>query len=96
MSAYGVDEICWRVVHDAEFLTAMCSDPAVAVASADLTAEERAALLAGEVGRLYELGGHPFMLQQLANNGVLGLTPERYSERMRAVAPVDPLLRPGY
>jgi hypothetical protein len=84
VSAYAVDEICWRVLHDRAFRDAMRRDPAQAIARCELSHDERAALLGGEVGRLYRLGAHPFLLRYLAIYEIGGLTAERYSERMRA------------
>jgi hypothetical protein len=96
MSAYAVDTVCWRILHDREFRETVRSDPADALEEFDLSPEERAALIGGEVGRLFELGAHPFLLRYLAIYGVAGLDVERYSERMRAAAAADVGMRPGY
>ena len=47
--------------------------------------EERAALLAGDVGALYRMGANAFLMGYLARYRIFGLDPATYSERMRAV-----------
>jgi hypothetical protein len=46
--------------------------------------QEREALLAGDVARLWEMGVHPFLLSFLTRYEICGLTAEVYSERIRA------------
>jgi hypothetical protein len=48
-----------------------------------LANEEREALLAGDVARMFEMGVHPFLLSFLTRYELLGLTTEVYSERIR-------------
>jgi len=84
MSAYEINKLCWRAVHDPAFREALKRDPETATAPLPLSAEERAALLAGEVGRLYELGVNGFLLSHLTRFQLFGLTVPLYSERMRA------------
>src|SRR5579884_449391 len=85
MSIYEVDKICYRVQHDPAFRERMRADPACAIADAELTAEERAALLAGDVARLHQLGAHDYLLGHLQRYQLLGLTRESYQERMKAL-----------
>lgn len=47
--------------------------------------QERAALLAGDVGTLYRMGANAFLMGYLARYRIFGLDPASYSERMRAV-----------
>jgi|SRR6516225_7704824 hypothetical protein len=49
------------------------------------SAEERAALLAGDVGTLYRMGANAFLMGYFARYRIFGLDPASYSERMRAV-----------
>ena len=56
MSVYAVNYLCREVLRDHAFRAAMKADPAAAFAKHDLTEEERQALLAGDVARLYRLG----------------------------------------
>jgi hypothetical protein len=83
MSIYSVHKVCHRVVHDPGFRERMREDPAKALADFRLTDEEREALLRGDVGRLYRLGAHAYLLGHLLRFQLLGLTPEVYARRIR-------------
>ena len=85
VSAYHVNKICHRVLHDRAFREAMRVDPGAAIHNLPLTNEERALLLAGDVAGLYKLGALPFLLQHLARFEVLGLNLLVYNERMISV-----------
>jgi hypothetical protein len=85
MSVYQVDKVCWRTQHDEAFRQRLAEDPAGALAALPLTAEEREALLAGNVARLYQLGAHPYLLGHLPRYGLLGLTRESYGRQMKAL-----------
>lgn len=93
MSIFEVNRLCRDLMHDHDFRAAMKSDAVAALAGRDLTEEERAALLAGDVGRLYRMGANAFLMGYLPRFEVCGLNVENYNERMRAV-PVDELGRP--
>jgi hypothetical protein len=83
MSIYQLNKLCHRTLRDLEFRTAMKRDPETAIAEFNLTVQERAALLAGDVARLFEMGVHPFLLSFLTRYELFGLTTEVYSERIR-------------
>ena len=85
MSVYQVDKVCWRAQHDTAFREQLAQDATRALADLPLTAEEREALLAGNVARLYELGAHPYLLGHLPRFGLLGLTRESYGRQMKAL-----------
>jgi Aromatic-ring-opening dioxygenase LigAB, LigA subunit len=84
MSVYQLNKLCHRMLRDLDFRAAMQRDPAAAIAAYDLTNEERAALLAGDVARMFEMGVHPFLLSFLTRYEIVGLTGPLYSERIRA------------
>jgi hypothetical protein len=86
MSIYNVNYICRELLRDHAFRAAMKSDPEQALAGYDLTADERKALLAGDVATLYRLGVNSFLMGYLARFEVLGLKLESYNERIRAAA----------
>lgn len=86
MSIYAVNRMCHQLMHDKNWRWAMQTDPERAVATLDLTEEEREAVLAGDVGKLYLMGANAFLLGYLTRFGVLGLSLPVYNERMRAVA----------
>ena len=84
MSVFALNKICHRTLRDLDFRAAMQRDPAGATAEYSLTPQEREALLAGDVARLYEMGVHPFILSFLTRYEICGLTADVYSERIRA------------
>lgn len=93
MSIFAVNYLCREVLRDHAFRAAMKSDPAAALAPLDLSADERRALLAGDVGALFRMGVNAFLMGYLARFEVCGLNVEIYNQRMRAV-PVDELGQP--
>ena len=86
MSVYAVNHLCREILRDHAFRAAMKADPAAAVTRYDLTDEERAALLAGDVARLYRLGVNAFLMGYLPRFEVCGLTLPIYNERIRTCA----------
>ncbi|ADZ69538.1 hypothetical protein [Polymorphum gilvum] len=90
MSIYAVNRMCHNLMHDKNFRYAMQNYPEQVVAGLDLTEEERAAVLAGDVGTLYLLGANAFLLGYLTRFEVLGLTLPVYNARMRAVDGMTP------
>lgn len=82
MSIYAVHKIAWKIAKDPDFRDHMKRDPKGAIADYRLTDEERQALLAGDVGRLAQMGAHGYLLGHLARNEVLGLTMRNYVQRI--------------
>jgi hypothetical protein len=85
MSVYQVEKLCWRALHEPEFLDALRRNSKATLASLPFTDEERDLLLRGEVGRLYELGTHPYLLSHISRLQLFGVTQESYREKMRAL-----------
>jgi len=83
MSVYAINKLCHDALHDLDFRAAVKRDPAAAIASHDLSDDERKALLDGDVVRLYQWGCHPFLLAYLTRWDLFGLTPKLYNERIR-------------
>jgi hypothetical protein len=83
MSVYAIDKLCRDALHDLAFRDALKRDPAAAIASRDLSDDERNALLDGDVVRLYEWGCHPFLLAYLTRWEIFGLTQAIYNQRIR-------------
>lgn len=90
MSIYAVNRMCHQLMHDKNHRYAMQNFPEQVITGLDLTDEEREAVLAGEVGKLFMLGANAFLLGYLTRFEVLGLTLPVYNERMRAVAGKTP------
>ncbi|PYN95853.1 MAG: hypothetical protein DMD91_23510 [Candidatus Rokuibacteriota bacterium] len=82
MSIYYVHKIAQQVAKDPEFRERLKRDPEKAIAGYRLTDEERRALLAGDVGRLAQMGAHGYLLGHFARNEVLGLHMRNYSQRI--------------
>jgi hypothetical protein len=85
MSIFTVNHLCREILRDHAFRAAMKADPAKALAPLDLSDEERSALLAGDVGKLFRMGANAFLMAYMARFEVCGLNVETYNERMRAV-----------
>jgi len=86
MSVLAVNRLCRELLRDHEFRAAMRSDPASALGRYELTAQERGALLAGDVATLYRLGVNAFLMGYLARFEVCGLNLETYNSRIRSAA----------
>jgi hypothetical protein len=86
MSAYAVNKLCRDVLRDHDFRARMKADPAAALAAGkyDLTAEEKRALLAGDVVTLHNLGVNDFMMGYLARFGSCGLSVPSFNEKIRS------------
>ena len=82
MSVYSIHKIAQLVRKDAEFRERLRTDPVTVIGGFRLTDEERRALLAGDVGRLAQMGAHGYLLGSLGQHNVLGLTPDTYVQRI--------------
>jgi hypothetical protein len=82
MSSYQVNKICRLVLHDKSFRASILAEPEAAIGNFELTDEERAALLKGDVLRLYKSGASSFLLLILPRYGIFGLDFDVYNERM--------------
>jgi len=82
MSIYAVHKIAHQVRKDPTFCERMRQDPVAAIGDFPLTDQERRAILAGDVGRLAELGVHGYLLGAFAQQQVVGLTMGNYVQRI--------------
>ena len=87
MSVFAVNHMCRELLRDHTFRAAMKADPRAAMQSLNLTAEERNAVLAGDVAKLYRMGVNSFLMGYLCRFEVCGLTLDVYNERIRSAAP---------
>ena len=83
MSVYAVNKLCRDALRDLAFREALKRDAVGAISPLELSADERSALLYGDVARLFEWGCHPFLLAYLPRFELFGLTIPLYSERIR-------------
>jgi hypothetical protein len=84
MSIFAVNYLCREILRDHAFRAAMKADPAKALAGKDLNDEERNAMIAGDVGKLFRMGANSFLMAYMARFEVCGLDVAKYNERMRA------------
>ena len=86
MSIISVNHLCRDITRDPKLREAFLRDPEGELSkyTRKLTSIERAALLSGDVGTLYQMGVNAYLMGYLARYGVFGLTAETYSERVRA------------
>jgi hypothetical protein len=82
MSVYNVNYLLRELLRNHEFRAAMKDNPADALKGCDLTEEERALLLAGDVAGLHRLGVNDFLMGYLPRFGIAGLDPKSFGERI--------------
>lgn len=87
MSVFAVNYMLREILRDHDFRAAMKADPAKALASLDLTAAERKAILAGDVVALYHMGVNSFLMGYMPRFEVCGLNQQIYNERIRTAVP---------
>jgi Aromatic-ring-opening dioxygenase LigAB, LigA subunit len=85
MSINSVNHLCRDITRDSALRRAFLEDPEGALVRypRKFTEAERAALLAGDVGTLYQMGVNAYVMGYLGRYGVFGLTVQSYSERVR-------------
>ena len=86
MSVYAVNYMCRELLRDHAFRAAMKADPSAALIPLNLTQEEREAVLAGDVAKLYRMGVNSFLMGYMCRFEVCGLTLPVYNERIRSAA----------
>lgn len=86
MSVYELNKILYLLDVDEEFLAHVKKNPADAIKKFDLTADEKKALLAGDVGQLYLWGAHTFILNSTARHEVFGVNRQNFLGDIRAAA----------
>jgi len=86
MSLYQLNKIMYLLEVDAHFLAGMKCNPAYAIKGMELTDDERAAVLAGDVGKLYRMGVNMFMLDSIARHELFGIDRNSYLAQVRAAA----------
>lgn len=82
MSIYAVHKVAQLLRKDPAFVERMRSDPGSAIATFELTNEERQAIVTGDVGRLAALGAHGYLLGAFAQQQVVGVNMANYVQRI--------------
>jgi hypothetical protein len=85
MTAYAINKVCWLVEFDEAFRERLRRDMPGVLAEFRLAPDEARAFEQGDVATLYRRGGHPFLLQSLARNGIAGLDRQLYRQRLEVV-----------
>ena len=85
MSLYGVNKAFHLTQTDLKYRELMKTDPATALKDLPLTDEERQAILAGDVAKLYKMGVHTFLMSRLPRFESLGLSRDEYIKRMQSL-----------
>jgi hypothetical protein len=86
MSLYQLNKIMYLLEVDAAFLARMKSDPADAIKGFELNEDERSAVLAGDIGKLYLMGVNMFILDSIARHELFGINRNSYLAQIRAAA----------
>jgi len=86
MSIISINHLCRDITRHPALREAFLRDPEGELSKypRKFTPAERTALLAGDVGTLYQMGVNAYLMGYLARYGLFGLTGEAYSARVRA------------
>jgi hypothetical protein len=81
MSLYQVQKLLFNLHNDLELKEKYKKDPAEVLNKYDLAESERAALLQPDVGTLYRMGTHTYLLWSYG--GLMGVTRDVYFKQIR-------------
>ena len=95
MSVYQVNKILYQTDNDAAFRKRLKEEPATVLKEFRLTEEELAALTAGAVGKLFQMGVHTFLLNHLSRYELFGVNRDNYLGRIREGMEYDPRFEQG-
>jgi Aromatic-ring-opening dioxygenase LigAB, LigA subunit len=65
MSRYAVNSLLYQLKKDPAFRAGFVADPGAAIATADLSEDERAAFVARDMRRINELGGYLHLVMSI-------------------------------
>ena len=83
MSVYAINKLFYMLENDASIRERMKTNPSDAISDFSLTQAEREALTSGDVGALFQMGVHAFLLNGLSRHQLFGVSPENYFPRIR-------------
>ncbi len=81
MSLYALQKFLYHLNRDAHVQQRHADEPEALLAEYDLSVEERSAILAGDIGKIYVLGANGQLLMHFA--ALLGMPWADYIEAMR-------------
>ena len=83
MSVYAINKLFYMVENDASFRERMKANPEEAISEFSLTQEETEALTSGDVEKLFNIGVHPFLLNNIGRHELYGVNTQNYLPRIR-------------
>ena len=86
MSVYALNKLFYTLENDSSFRDWMKASPGEAISQFTLTREEQEALTSGDVGELYRMGVHAFLLSGLSRHRLFGVNGDNYFPRIRGQA----------
>lgn len=95
MSVYQVNKLLYLTDSDPAFRKRISEEPETVLKEFRLSDDERAALSAGAVGKLYQMGVHTFLLNHLYRYELFGVNRDNYLTRIRDGMPYDPRFEQG-
>jgi Aromatic-ring-opening dioxygenase LigAB, LigA subunit len=69
MSRYAINSLLYHLKKNPDLRARFIVDPRAAIADADLTEEERAAFIAGDMRKINELGGYLHLVMSIPRIG---------------------------
>ncbi len=96
MSIYLINKILYLTDNDPEFRKRIKADPEGTVRSFSLKEAELKALTSGDVGALYQMGVHTFMLNHLSRYELFGVNRNNYLDRIRTGMEYDERFKEGW
>ena len=96
MSIYLINKILYLTDNDPEFRKRIKADPEGTVRSFPLKEAELKALTSGDVGALYQMGVHTFMLNHLSRYELFGVNRDNYLDRIRKGMKYDERFKEGW
>ena len=95
MSVYQVNKLLYLTDNDLAFRKRMMEEPEAVIKEFSLTQEERDALTSGQVGKLYQMGVHTFLLNHFYRYELFGVNRDNYLSRIREGMAYDPRFELG-
>ena len=83
MSVYTINKILYLLENDAAFREQIKANPHGTIKDFPLTDTELQALTSGDVGKLFQMGVHAFLLNGLSRHELFGVNRDNYLPRIR-------------
>lgn len=83
MSVYSMNKILYLTENDAAFRQRIQADAEAVVREFPLSDEEFKAFTSGDILTVFNMGVHPFLLNNFSRHGLFGVTDKNYFPRIR-------------